>query len=124
MPRKRAGGRKVSCDIGHTNGATNPATCTRARCHSERMERAQWIGVVAAACLLTGAGVAVAQTPAPPPPPPPAPVPPALSATLDVCQPNALPALRVASFTGSMPAIAGAERMQMRFELQRRRSFE
>ena len=33
-----------------------------------------------------------------------------------------LPAQRVASFVGSMPAIAGAERMQMRFDLQRRRA--
>jgi len=82
------------------------------------MDRAKWIGVVAAVGLLTGGGAAVAQTPAPPYEPPP------LSAQLEICQANALPALRVASFTGSMPAIDAADRMQMRFELQRRRPYE
>jgi hypothetical protein len=81
------------------------------------MDCAKLIGVVAAACLLTGAGVAVAQTPAPPDPPP-------LSATLETCTTSALPAQRVASFVGSMPARAGATRMRMRFELQRRRPVE
>lgn len=50
---------------------------------------------------------------------PPTPLPP-LSATLETCQTSALPAQRVASFVGSMPAITGAVRMQMRFDLKRR----
>ena len=81
------------------------------------MDRVKWIGSFAAACLLTGASAAVAQTPAPFEPPP-------LSAELETCQTSALPAQRVASFVGSMPAIKGASRMQMRFELQRRRPNE
>jgi hypothetical protein len=85
------------------------------------MDCAKWIGSFVAACLLTGAGVAVAQTPEPPPP---VPVPPTLSAAIETCQTSALPAQRVVSFVGSMPAIGGAERMQMRFELQRRRPLE
>jgi hypothetical protein len=84
------------------------------------MDCAKCTGVVAAACLFTGAGVAVAQTPAPPAPS----APPPLSAALETCQTSALPAQRVASFVGSMPAIDGAVRMQMRFELQRRRPYE
>lgn len=86
------------------------------------MDCAQRIGSFVVACLLTGAGVAVAQTPASPPPPPPPP--PTLSAALEACTRSALPAQRVASFVGSMPAITGADRMQMRFELQRRRLAE
>ncbi|MEA2137551.1 MAG: hypothetical protein QOG56_701 [Solirubrobacteraceae bacterium] len=84
------------------------------------MECAKWIGAVAVACLLTGAGAAAAQTPAPAQPreaPP-------LSATLEACQTSALPAQRVASFVGSMPALADRGKMQMRFELQRRRPVE
>ena len=77
------------------------------------MDRAAWIGSFVAACLLTGAGVAVAQAPAPP-----------LRATLETCETSPLPAGRVASFVGSMPAISGATRMQMRFELLRRRPGE
>ena len=46
--------------------------------------------------------------------------PPPLSAGLETCQTSALPAQRVASFVGSMPAYKGADRMQMRFELHRR----
>jgi hypothetical protein len=84
------------------------------------MDRAKWTGVVAAACLFTGVGVAVAQTPAPPPQP----VLPPLSAQIETCQTSPLPARRIASFVGSMPAIDGAVRMQMRFELQRRRPYE
>lgn len=67
--------------------------------------------------LLCGAGVAVAQAPQPPKSP-------ALGAALETCQTSSLPAERVAAFVGSMPAIDGAERMQMRFELQRRRPGE
>ena len=64
--------------------------------------------------LLSGAGPAVAQTPQAPP----------LSAALETCATSPLPAERVASFVGSMPAVAGAERMQMRFDLQRRQAGE
>lgn len=74
------------------------------------MDRARWIGCIFVTCLLTGVGDAVAQASAP-----------ALRAGLETCQTSALPAKRVASFVGSMPAVKGAERMQMRFELQRRR---
>jgi hypothetical protein len=85
------------------------------------MGRAKWIGSFVVACLPAGGGVAVAQPPPPPPPPPP---PIALSAALETCATSPLPVGRVASFVGSMPAIAGADRMQMRFELQRRRPAE
>lgn len=81
------------------------------------MECTKWIGVVAVACLLTGAGAAVAQTPQAPAAPP-------LSATLEGCESSPLPAQRVASFVGSMPAMADLGKMQMRFELQRRRPLE
>ena len=82
------------------------------------MDCAKWIGSSVVACLFSGAGVAVAQAPEPLPPPP------RLSAAVETCTRSALPAQRVASFVGSMPAVAGAERMQMRFELQRRRPAE
>ncbi len=78
------------------------------------MDCAKWIGSLVVAGLLAGAGVAVAQTPAAPP----------LSAALETCETSALPAMRVASFVGSMPAAKGAERMQMRFDLQRRQPDE
>lgn len=80
------------------------------------MDCAKWIGSLVVAGLLAGAGVAAAQTPVPPPSPMPA-----LSAQLETCQASPLPVGRVASFVGSMPASADATRMQMRFELQRRR---
>ena len=83
------------------------------------MDRAQWIGSFLVACLLVGGGVAVAQTPDPPPPPPAS-----VSAELETCERSPLPARRVAAFVGAMPAVAGAERMQMRFDLQRRRLAE
>jgi hypothetical protein len=76
------------------------------------MDRAKWIGPVVVAWLLSGAGVAVAQSSTQPPP---------LGASLETCETSPLPAQRVATFVGSMPAIDGAVRMQMRFELQRRR---
>lgn len=85
------------------------------------MDRAKRIGSFVVACLLTGGGVAVAQTPPPPVPSPPAI---ALNATLETCETSPMPVGRVASFVGSMPAIDGADRMQMRFELQRRRPEE
>lgn len=80
------------------------------------MDRALRIGSLVVACLLTGVGVAVAQAPASAHAPP-------LSATLETCQTSALPVERVVSFVGSMPALAG-ERMQMRFDLERRRPAE
>lgn len=75
------------------------------------MDRAKWIGLLAAAWLFAGPGVAMAQTSDAPP----------LSADLETCTTSALPAQRAASFVGSMPAITGSMRMQMRFDLQRRR---
>ena len=78
------------------------------------MDCAKWIGSLVVAWLLAGSGVAMAQTVAPPP----------LSAELETCSTSALPAQRVASFVGSMPAMSGATRMQMRFDLQRRRPDE
>lgn len=80
------------------------------------MDRARWTGSLVAASLLTGVAPALAQTPAPQPPP--------LSAALEACTTSALPTQRVASFVGSMPAMKGADRMQMRFELQRRQADE
>jgi hypothetical protein len=62
------------------------------------------------AALLAAAGSAAAQTPQPPP----------LAAAVETCAASALPAQRVASFVGSMPALAGAAVMQMRFDLERR----
>lgn len=47
---------------------------------------------------------------------------PRLRAVLETCEIGALPAQRVATFMGSMPARAGADRMGMRFDLERRRS--
>lgn len=46
---------------------------------------------------------------------------PPLAAALDSCAASALPAERVAVFTGSMPAIASSNRMAMRFDLERLR---
>jgi hypothetical protein len=46
--------------------------------------------------------------------------PPALTAAVETCTTSALPAQRVVSFLGSMPAIAGAQVMRMRFDLERR----
>jgi hypothetical protein len=81
------------------------------------MDRALRIGSVVVACLLAGAGVAVAQAPVIPQAPP-------LGATLETCQTSPLPVDRVASFVGSMPAMADDERMRMRFDLERRRPDE
>jgi hypothetical protein len=80
------------------------------------MDCAKWIGSFVVACLLMGVGAGVAQAQAP--------LPPQLSAELETCQASALPAQRIASFVGSMPAIDGATRMLMRFDLQRRRPYE
>jgi hypothetical protein len=66
------------------------------------------------AALLAAAGSAAAQPPAPPPQVPP------LAAAVETCNASALPAQRVVSFVGSMPALAGAAVMQMRFDLERR----
>jgi hypothetical protein len=78
------------------------------------MDCAKWIGSLVVAGLLAGPGSAVGQTPEAPP----------LSAALETCETSALPAQRVASFVGSMPAMKGADRMQMRFDLQRRQAGE
>ena len=78
------------------------------------MDCAKWIGSLVVAWLLAGPGVAVAQTAEAPP----------LSAQLEACTTSALPAQRVAAFVGSMPAMSGSMRMQMRFDLQRRRPDE
>lgn len=50
--------------------------------------------------------------------------PPPLKASLESCLTSPLPVERVATFVGSMPAIAAAERMQIRFDLERRRPGE
>ncbi len=50
--------------------------------------------------------------------------PPPLRATIGSCLASALPVERVATFVGSMPAIAGAKRLRMRFDLERRRPAE
>ena len=47
--------------------------------------------------------------------------PPRLAAALESCVTSPLPVGRIASFVGSMPPRAGGARMQMRFELERRR---
>ncbi|MDQ3851191.1 MAG: hypothetical protein M3296_11330 [Actinomycetota bacterium] len=46
---------------------------------------------------------------------------PALRAGLESCQTGLAAAERVATFVGSMPALAGTQRMWMRFDLERRR---
>jgi hypothetical protein len=46
--------------------------------------------------------------------------PPPLAAAVEACAASSLPAQRVASFVGSMPALAGAAVMEMRFDLERR----
>jgi hypothetical protein len=63
--------------------------------------------VLVALCAATGS--AAAQDPLP-----------ALEATVESCSASALPAQRAVSFVGSMPAIAGAGVMEMRFDLERR----
>jgi hypothetical protein len=62
--------------------------------------------VLVALCAATGS--AAAQHPLP-----------ALQAAVESCSTSALPAQRVVSFVGSMPAMAGAV-MEMRFDLERR----
>jgi hypothetical protein len=52
------------------------------------------------------------------------PPPPPLRAALESCLASPLPVERVATFVGSMPARAGAERMRVRFDLERRRPGE
>ena len=46
---------------------------------------------------------------------------PLLGSALESCSVSALPAERVAIFTGAMPALPGADRMSMRFDLERLR---
>jgi hypothetical protein len=50
--------------------------------------------------------------------------PPPLAALLETCLTSALPIERAATFVGSMPAAAGAARMRIRFDLERRRPAE
>lgn len=47
--------------------------------------------------------------------------PPPLRAVLESCRHSGLDEERVTEFTGSMPALTGAPRMRMRFDLERRR---
>ena len=68
------------------------------------------------AVLLAGAATATAAAPAS--------TPPKLAATLDTCTISPLPVERIASFVGSMPARVNAPRMQMRFDLERKRPGE
>jgi hypothetical protein len=49
---------------------------------------------------------------------------PPLAATLESCLTSPLPIERVGTFVGSMPAAAGAQRMRVRFDLERRRPAE
>jgi len=49
---------------------------------------------------------------------------PPLAATVDACVTSPLPIERVGTFVGSMPAAPGAERMRIRFDLERRRPAE
>jgi hypothetical protein len=49
---------------------------------------------------------------------------PSLAATLESCSPSALPAERIAVFSGSMPAVDSSARMSMRFDLERLRPGE
>lgn len=78
------------------------------------MERARWVGSIVVLSLIAGVAAASAQTMTPP----------TLRADLETCETDAMPAKRVASFVGSMPAIDGADRMRMRFDLMRRRPNE
>ncbi len=66
--------------------------------------------LLVACCLATGSAVAQTADPTDRPP---------LSASVETCATDALPAGRVASFVGSMPTITGDERMRMRFGLER-----
>lgn len=75
-----------------------------------RMHRCTPLFLVAVAAALPGAPPAAARERPP------------LAATLEECQTGASPSERIAVFTGSMPAVAGTERMAMRFDLQRRTS--
>jgi len=63
--------------------------------------------------VATSAPVADARASAPAPPPP-------LAATLETCTTSPLPVDRLASFVASMPAIARADRMRVRMDLERR----
>jgi hypothetical protein len=76
------------------------------------------IGTSLLLALAGAAGPAAASTSSPAAATPPAKV--TLSAKTVTCTTGADPALRAAAFTGSMPAIAGTRRMQMRFVLQQR----
>jgi len=73
--------------------------------------------VILTALLLTAAPAAAAPAAS-------ATAPPKLAATLETCTVSPLPAQRIASFVGSMPARPHATRMRMRFDLERKRPGE
>ena len=77
------------------------------------MRRALIIAAALLACALGGSAQAAASA-----------KPPKLGATLETCATSPLPVQRIAAFVGSMPARVNAPRMQMRFELERRRDGE
>jgi len=79
------------------------------------MHRLMFIVSSALAAALMAASGATAQTP---------PQRPSLGAELETCERGPLAADRVTEFVGSMPARAGASRMRMRFNLERRRKGE
>jgi CARDB len=80
------------------------------------MRRASVTGIlVAALAAVAPAGAVGSVGPVPKPDKPP------LAATLTGCQPAADAAQRTATFTASMPALAGTRRLQMRFTLLQRR---
>src|SRR3954447_15103181 len=81
--------------------------------------------VIAAVCLAAVSGGAAAPAQAAPAQAPPGaagPAPPSLSATLASCVRSPDAAQRSASFTASMPALAGTRRMLLRFDLFQRLS--
>lgn len=84
------------------------------------MRRPPLLGVfialaASAPCADAYADATTTQTQSPPPP---------LQAALEECRTSPLPIERVATFVGSMPARPGAERMRIRFDLERRRPGE
>ncbi|HVW16949.1 MAG TPA: CARDB domain-containing protein [Solirubrobacteraceae bacterium] len=85
------------------------------------MRRALLVGCLA--CVLAGTAVARADqgTPGATTTPAVSAPPPALAVTLDSCTTGALAADRVAVFSASMPAVAGATQLAMRFRLYARR---
>lgn len=77
------------------------------------MRRASLLATLAFAAAAAAAPAAYAASSETTPPP--------LRATVESCETSPLEAERVATFVGSMPARAGANRMHIRFDLERRR---